>query len=366
MKGKKGGVWWFNAFFIFVILFILGVAFGTIYAKTNITTKFGDLPKTILETYHKGEKILFYVDYAAKNSIYQAAYDLGQKGGVYEAGCGDYLGYNFWQDGCYPNKDSLKNGFGLYLNDNLNNYLLGYPEEDAIIPYDNYDFLIKDDRIVGIAIENIEFDIKREKKEKGAFEVVTEKKEEAATKEMEEALPKIEIITKPGIDVSDQYYGHLNSKSRIAGVVVDTIILHHTGGSTFSSGYNTLTRRGLSVHYMVDIDGTIYYLVDEGKLAYHASGWNARSIGIEIVNTGKADMDYTDKQYTAVFNLVNNIVKRWPTISFDNTHIIGHYQASEVGKWDPSPNFEWARIGLPSHETLTAAQIEGLKEYGYA
>ena len=52
----------------------------------------------------------------------------------------------------------MKNSFSSYLNINLNEYLSNYPEED--FPLDNYDFLIKDDKIVGIATENIELDIK--------------------------------------------------------------------------------------------------------------------------------------------------------------------------------------------------------------
>lgn len=172
MKGKKGG-WMFNAMFILVILIVLGAAFAAVYVKTNISNKFGDLPKSILESYHNGEKILFYVDYSAKNSIYQASYDLGQKGGFYKISYPDdlgrikrsfyetdYLDYSLWQEGFFPNKNSLKNNFGSYLNIHLNNYLLQYPKEDVTIPLDNYDFLIKDDKIVGIAIENIEFDVK--------------------------------------------------------------------------------------------------------------------------------------------------------------------------------------------------------------
>jgi N-acetyl-anhydromuramyl-L-alanine amidase AmpD len=44
--------------------------------------------------------------------------------------------------------------------------------------------------------------------------------------------------------------------------------------------------RGLSVHFMVDIDGTIYQTLDLKERAWHATTSNTRSIGIEIANMG--------------------------------------------------------------------------------
>ena len=158
MKGKKGS-WIFDMFFIFVMLVVLGAALAAVYFKTDISLKFGDLPKTIFNMYHSGEKILFYVDYSAKHSIYQSVYKLGQKGGFYD-GSENYLDYTLWQNNCFPNKNSLKNNLGLYLNNYLDYYMSGYSKDDISLPLNNYDFLIKDDKIIGIATKNIELDIK--------------------------------------------------------------------------------------------------------------------------------------------------------------------------------------------------------------
>ena len=147
--------------------------------------------------------------------------------------------------------------------------------------------------------------------------------------------------------------------------MVDRIILHHTGDDAASKTYSTLVKRKLAVHYIVDRDGTIYYAVDERKMAFHAKGWNTRSIGIEIVNTGYSDMEYTEAQYSSIRNLVNDIAKRWPSISADDEQIIGHYQASKVGKWDPSPNFNWAKIGLSNHIMLADLGKTLSSEFGY-
>lgn len=47
-----------------------------------------------------------------------------------------------------------------------------------------------------------------------------------------------------------------------------------------------LRKRGISVHFCIDNDGTIYQIMDANDIAYHAGGsrWNADSIGVEITN----------------------------------------------------------------------------------
>jgi peptidoglycan hydrolase-like protein with peptidoglycan-binding domain len=47
-----------------------------------------------------------------------------------------------------------------------------------------------------------------------------------------------------------------------------------------------LNKRGISVHFCVDNDGTIYQLLDTSNIAWHAGGksWNNSSIGVEISN----------------------------------------------------------------------------------
>lgn len=45
-----------------------------------------------------------------------------------------------------------------------------------------------------------------------------------------------------------------------------------------------LANRGLSVHFCIDNDGTIYQLLDTKHIAWHASGVNSSSVGVEIAN----------------------------------------------------------------------------------
>jgi hypothetical protein len=158
----------------------------------------------------------------------------------------------------------------------------------------------------------------------------------------------------------------LGSKER--GKPIEYIILHHTGGSTFDSAYQTFlrSRKQLSVHYVVDKDGIAYYLIDESRKAYHARDYNEETIGIEIVNTGYSNDDYTKEQYETLNMLLEQITKKWG-IPYDDAHIVGHYErtSSSAGKWDPSPNFEWGKIGLPNHSPVQLSASDEEK-YGYA
>jgi len=52
------------------------------------------------------------------------------------------------------------------------------------------------------------------------------------------------------------------------------------------SCFNVLVNRGLSVHFLIDNDGTIYQTMDMNDVAYHAGSktWNDLSLGVEISN----------------------------------------------------------------------------------
>src|ERR1043165_2083127 len=68
---------------------------------------------------------------------------------------------------------------------------------------------------------------------------------------------------------------------------VDQFVLHYDVAGTSHNCFRTLhDQRCLSVHFMLDIDGTIYQTLDLKERAWHATTSNTRSIGIEIANVG--------------------------------------------------------------------------------
>jgi N-acetyl-anhydromuramyl-L-alanine amidase AmpD len=69
--------------------------------------------------------------------------------------------------------------------------------------------------------------------------------------------------------------------------VVDQFVLHFDVCGVSRTCFNVLhDHRGLSVHFMLDLDGTIYQTLDVKERAWHATTSNSRSVGIEIANMG--------------------------------------------------------------------------------
>lgn len=69
--------------------------------------------------------------------------------------------------------------------------------------------------------------------------------------------------------------------------VVDQFVIHYDVAGTSRNCFRVMhDGRGLSVHFMLDLDGTIYQTMDLKESAYHATIANQRSIGIEIANMG--------------------------------------------------------------------------------
>ena len=69
--------------------------------------------------------------------------------------------------------------------------------------------------------------------------------------------------------------------------VVDQFVLHYDVCGVSRQCFNILhDHRDLSVHFMLDLDGTLYQTLDLKERAWHATTSNSRSVGIEIANMG--------------------------------------------------------------------------------
>jgi N-acetylmuramoyl-L-alanine amidase len=71
--------------------------------------------------------------------------------------------------------------------------------------------------------------------------------------------------------------------------VVDQFVMHFDVCGTSENCFRVLQDdRDLSVHFLLDVDGTIYQTLDLKERAWHATTSNDRSIGVEIANIGDA------------------------------------------------------------------------------
>ena len=67
---------------------------------------------------------------------------------------------------------------------------------------------------------------------------------------------------------------------------VDKFVLHYDSEAFSYRTFPILQKRGLSAHFLLDVDGTLYQTLDLREHAYHATVVNSRAIGIEIANPG--------------------------------------------------------------------------------
>ncbi len=68
---------------------------------------------------------------------------------------------------------------------------------------------------------------------------------------------------------------------------VRAIVVHHTAGEGNGTAvFNTLVKRGLSVHFTIDGSGRIIQHADLDHVTFHGGVTNSWSVGIEIVNRG--------------------------------------------------------------------------------
>ena len=169
-------------------------------------------------------------------------------------------------------------------------------------------------------------------------------------------------------------------------MVVDILLVHYTGLPTAEIALTRLCQpdSGVSAHYTIDEDGTLYRHVPEHRRAWHAGVgcWrgcrdiNSRSLGIELVNPGHewGYRPFPAVQMDAFRALALDIVRRHE-IKADA--VIGHADIACTRKEDPGELFDWrgladAGIGIwpePTHDDRRPA-CDGevgrlLAAYGY-
>lgn len=192
--------------------------------------------------------------------------------------------------------------------------------------------------------------------------------------------PKVTLANFP----SDCYFREETPKTRV--------VIHHTAGTSVEGALthwaNTIEREGCA--YIISRKGEIFEVFNPKYWAFHTGlgeGYDRGSIGIELVNVGplmRREDDkfywwpggakyakfgteypgplqnikhsgsiwrgfgyweaYTDEQYKSLSSLLEWLCQEF-NIPFLRENIIGHSEI-RITKTDPSPVFEWSRLGL--------------------
>lgn len=176
------------------------------------------------------------------------------------------------------------------------------------------------------------------------------------------------------------YASHLQAR---AIDTIDLVVIHCTELPDLAKArefgeqlHYSQSHTGNSGHFYVDRDGALHQYVPVDRVAHHTRGYNARSIGIELVNTGRypdwldsrrqaMDEPYPRVQIEALLALLKQLQVTVPNLHW----IAGHedLDATEVAasddpsrsvrrKRDPGPLFPWSAVlaavalqRLPSH-----------------
>lgn len=141
-------------------------------------------------------------------------------------------------------------------------------------------------------------------------------------------------------------FGHESASDRD----INTIVLHSSHGVDgdpydVDDVIGLWKSYGVAPHYMIARDGSVYQLVADRNIAYHAGdskmpdgrkNVNDFSIGVEILNT-KTD-NYTSAQYQATKDLISYLKKK-----YGKMEVVGHDTIAPGRKSDPW-NFNWSKI----------------------
>ena len=131
------------------------------------------------------------------------------------------------------------------------------------------------------------------------------------------------------------------------------LVIHYTGMQSERESIKRLcnTKAKVSSHYLINLNGKIYRLVMDNRIAWHAGKacWgkyknlNKNSIGVEMVNKGHK-FGYTNfkkKQLSSLIKICKNLIKKY---KIKRENIVGHSDIAPLRKLDPGEKFPWKKL----------------------
>jgi hypothetical protein len=183
----------------------------------------------------------------------------------------------------------------------------------------------------------------------------------------------------PAIDTS--YMSQFSSRGR-NGVDIDSIVIHTTQTNVYPGDETRTVQEAISVfhetgnhpHYVISPSGIIYQLDDLNNRAPHATYYNDRSIGIEMIGMAQNRSTWTDDNMKALVQLVAWLAYRYNVLvehpdgnaldyplppgnrfqsnpveagrvgTFLRAGLIGHNQIQPWNRTDPGQYFSWPEL----------------------
>ncbi len=151
---------------------------------------------------------------------------------------------------------------------------------------------------------------------------------------------------------------------------IDLVVIHCTELPDLASArefgervlYDSGT--GNSGHYYIDRDGSIHVFARPERVAHHTRSYNERSLGIELVNSGRypdwldsrrqtMEEPYTEQQLAALLALLAWLRHEIPSLEFiaghedldlDQVPASDNLHQQVFRKRDPGPRFPWSKV----------------------
>ena len=104
------------------------------------------------------------------------------------------------------------------------------------------------------------------------------------------------------------------------------IVMHYTVVPTAETTMTALTNKKVSVHFMVDTDGTVYRLLPTDRRCTGAYGVDHMALSIEMVARTESDLLSRTRQVFSSFCLVRHLMQEH---NITAKQVIAHYEVSE-------------------------------------
>ncbi|MCA9518629.1 MAG: N-acetylmuramoyl-L-alanine amidase, partial [Myxococcales bacterium] len=197
--------------------------------------------------------------------------------------------------------------------------------------------------------------------------------------------------------------------------VIHTMLLHTSLTQTAAESQRAMVARGLSEHFIIDFDGTIYQTVDVARMAFHAAEQNNSSVGVTLIsaqpnlvrepdappfdpnharaaemakhprarsavmriNGGRVQSyGYTDAQRRSLGALARALASVFPKVGHGVPRdargeiitavvedpdalegVVGHWHTS-ADRWDPGPGMDWRALEVAMTDGPDAAPTQ--------
>lgn len=110
------------------------------------------------------------------------------------------------------------------------------------------------------------------------------------------------------------------------------IVMHYTVIPSAEDTYAALSRKKVTVHFMINTDGTVYRLLPTNRRCSGAYGVDHVAISIEMVARTESDLLSRSRQVFSSFCLVRHLMEQY---DIPLKHVVAHYEVGEGKKRVP-------------------------------